>query len=124
MVNPPRVVFVFGNHKLVFILIGENHYAAVLDGERRPVKSKRVDISDYFDGVEVTESEGETVNLEYILRCLDLGSKPTIRENGIELSALDQWGHSSKTIDVALVVNEKGAIEISEKTDDKDDGYY
>lgn len=124
MVNPPQVVFKFGNHKLVFILIEENHYAAVLDGERRPVKSRRVDISDYFEGVEVTESEGETVNLEYIVRCLDLGSKPTIRANGIELSALDQWGHSRKTIEVALVVNEKGAIEISEKTDDKDDGYY
>jgi hypothetical protein len=124
MENPPQVIFKFGNHKLVFILIEENRYAAILDGERRTVRSRRTERVDYVEGINMTESEGETVDFEYIVRCLELGAKPTIYSNGIELSALDQWGHSSKTIDIALTVNEKGAIEIRESIDDKDDGYY
>jgi hypothetical protein len=124
MRNPPQVIFKFGNHKLVFILIEENRYAAELDGNRQLIRSKSVERRDYVEGIAITESEGETVNLDNIVRCLELGSKPTIHSNGIELSALDQWGHSSKSIDVEIVVSEKGAIEIRENIDDKDDGYY
>jgi hypothetical protein len=122
--NPPQIVFEFGNHRLVFILIEEKRYAAELDGNRQPIRSKSVERRDYVEGIEVTENEGETANIDNVVRCLELGAKPTVWANGIRLSALDQWGHSRKIIDVEIVVSEKGTIEIRENIDDQDDGYY
>jgi hypothetical protein len=71
-------------------------------------------------------SEGDTVNIDSILRCLALGAVPTQLPRGVKLSATDNWGHFRQNtfLTISITINESGLVEINEDIREQDDSYY
>lgn len=127
---PACVVFEMGGQEVVFVPAGDNRYAAEVDGTRRPIRTRQ-QLTDISEGgichqYKPTRSEGETANLDPLLRCLALGASRTPVTRGVELSAIDPWGHFRQNtfLTVSITMAEDGVVEIDEDIRVQDDSYY
>ncbi|HSF40096.1 MAG TPA: hypothetical protein VLT87_09905 [Thermoanaerobaculia bacterium] len=127
---PARVLLELGDQQVVFVRTGADGYAAELDGKRQPIRITQ-QLSDVSEGgyrhqYKPTQSEGETANIDHLLHCLALGASRTPLVRGLELSAIDQWGHfRQKTfLKVSITITEDGVVEIDEDIQVQDDSYY
>lgn len=127
---PACVVFELGGQEVVLVPAGDNRYAAEVDGTRRPIRTRQ-QLTDISEGgvlhqYKPARSEGETANLDSLLRCLALGASRTPLARGVELSAIDRWGHFRQNtfLTVSITIAEDGAIEIDEDIRVQDDSYY
>lgn len=127
---PARVVLELEDRQVVFVRTEENLYAAELDGKRRPIRARqqRSDVSEggVLHQYKPTRSEGETANLDPLLRCLALGASRTPLARGLKLSAIDRWGHFRQNtfLTVSITIAEDGVVEIDEDIRVQDDSYY
>lgn len=119
-----------GDQKVVLVHAGGNSYAAEVDGTRRPIRTRR-QLTDISEGgichqYKPTQSEGETANLDPLLRCLALGASRTPLARGLKLSAIDRWGHFRQNtfLTVSITIAEDGVVEIDEDIRVQDDSYY
>ena len=115
---------------MAFVRVGDDRYAVELEGRRRPIRTVQqwsdVSESSRYVLYESTRSEGDTANIDTILRCLALGATYTPLARGVELSAIDAWGHFRQNtfLKVSITIAEGGAVEIDEDIGEEDGSYY
>lgn len=128
--RPARVTIDLLDQQIVFVRVGDDRYAAELDGKSLPIRTEkqRRDIS---EGGELFRyqpelSEGDTANIDTILLCLTLSAEPTPIPQGVKLSATDNWGHFRQNtfLTISITIAESGMIEINEVIREQDDSYY
>jgi hypothetical protein len=122
-----RVAFDLNGRQVIFVRVGDDHYAAELDGKRLPIRKERHDKNEY--GIEIWSprlSEGDTANIDSILPCLSLGAVPTPISQGVELDVSDNWGHYRQWmwLTISITIAESGKIEINEDILEQDGSYY
>lgn len=128
--HPARVALELGDQQIVFVLVGDNRYAAELDGKRRPIQTTKQESRIYENGdrdpYEPTRSEGDTANIDTILRCLALDATHTPLPHGAEISAKDNWGHFRQNtfLTISITITESRSVEINENIQEQDDSYY
>jgi hypothetical protein len=128
---PDRVVLEIPDQSLVFLRSEDDRYGAELDGERRSIRRVH-QLSRVYEGLadrhsyEPERSEGDTADIDALLRCLELGAERKPLERGVELKAHDNWGHfrQHKFMTVAITIADDGAVEIDEDIHYQDQGYY
>ena len=128
--HPPRVVLDLGRQQLVFVRVSDDRYAAELAGERRPLRIREERRTSSESGhsrpLGSDRSDGPVANIDPVLRCLELDTRPTAIAEGVELSAADNWGHFRQNtfLRVAITLASDGAIEIAADIGEQDESYY
>lgn len=128
--HPASVVIELGDQQVVFVRVGDDRYAAELEGKRRLIRTvqqlSEVSESGRYVLCEPTRSEGDTANIDTILRCLALGAAYTPLARGVKLSVTDAWGHFRQNtfLKVSITIAEDGAVEIDEDIGEEDGSYY
>src|SRR5262245_14302937 len=128
--RPERVAIDLGENQVVFVRVGDDHYAAELDGGSLQIRTARHKRRIYENGerdpYEPKLREGDTANIDSILRCLALGAVPTPIQRGVEFQAIDNWGHFRQNtyLKIWITIAESGALEITENIGEQDDSYY
>jgi hypothetical protein len=123
-------VLELGDQQVVFVRVGDDRYAAELDGKRRLIRTAQQKSDVYENGDRVsykpTRSEGSTANIDTILRCLALGAAHSPLPRGVELSAKDNWGHFRQNtfLTISITIAESGQVEINEDIREQDDSFY
>jgi hypothetical protein len=108
-------VLELGDQQVVFVRVGDDRYAAELDGKRRLIRTAQQKSDVYENGDRVsykpTRSEGSTANIDTILRCLALGAAHSPLPRGVELSAKDNWGHFRQNtfLTISITIAESGS---------------
>ncbi len=71
-------------------------------------------------------TEASTTNIDTILHCLALGAVPKPIPRGVELSAIDNWGHFRQNtfLNVSIIIAESGLLEVNEDIQEQDESYY
>jgi hypothetical protein len=128
--RPARVALDLSDQQVVFVRVGDDHYAAELDGKSLPIRTEKHERR-ISEGGELLRykpklSEGDTANIDTILRCLALGATPTPLPRGARLSATDNWGHFRQNtfLTISITINESGLVEINEDIREQDGSYY
>src|SRR5262245_44494893 len=118
--RPERLAIDLIDQQVVFVRVGDDRYAAELDGKRLPIRIERHE-KDISEGGVIREweskvSEGDTANIDTILLCFARGAAPTPLPQGIKLSAKDNWGHFRQNtfLTISITTAESGLIEINE----------
>ena len=128
--HPPRVALDLGGQQLVFVRVDDDRYAAELAGERRPIRTREERRTSSETGrsepLGSNRSHGAVASIDPVLRCLALGAQPTAIAEGVQLSAIDNWGHFRQNtfLRVAITIASDGAIEIAADIGEQDESYY
>jgi hypothetical protein len=128
--RPSRVAIDLSEGQVVFVRVGDDHYAAELDGRSLRIRSVRHESRIYENGgrdpYEPKLLEGDTANIDTVLRCLALGAVPTPIPRGVEFTATDNWGHFRQNtfLKTWITIAESGILEINENIGEQDDSYY
>ena len=128
--RPERVAINLSEKQVVFVRVSDDHYAAEVDGRSLKIRSVTQESRIYENGerdpYEPKLREGDTANIDTILRCLALGAVPTPIPRGVEFSAIDNWGHFRQNtyLKIWITIAESGALEITENIGEQDDSYY
>jgi hypothetical protein len=95
--RPERVALDLSDQQVVFVRVGDDHYAAELDGKSLPIRTekreRRISEGGELFRYKPKLSEGDIANIDTVLLCLALGAIPKPLLRGVELSAMDSWGH-------------------------------
>jgi hypothetical protein len=128
--RPARVAIDLIDRQVVFVRVGDDRYAAELDGKSLPIRTekqmKRISEGGELYRFEPVLSEGDTANIDTILLCLTLSAAPTLIPRGVTLSATDNWGHFRQNtfLTISITIAESGMVEINEDIQEQDDSYY
>lgn len=128
--RPERVAIDLIDQVIVFVRVGDDHYAAELDGKRLSIRTERHEKDICEVGVlrewEPELSEGDTANIDTILLCFARGATPTLLPRGVKLSAMDNWGHFRQNtfLTISIMIAESGMVEINEDIQEQDNSYY
>jgi hypothetical protein len=128
--RPARIALDLSEEQVVFIRVGDDQYAAELDGKRLPIRTekheRRISEGGELFRYEPELSEGYTANIDILLLCLALGAAPTPLSRGAKLSAMDNWGHFRQNtfLTISITIAESGLVEINEDIQEQDDSYY
>jgi hypothetical protein len=128
--RPARVALELSDQQVVFVRVGDDHYAAELDGKSVQIRTEKHE-RDISEGGELFRyepklNEGDTANIDTILLCLALGAVPKPFPRGVNLSAMDNWGHFRQNtfLTITITIAESGLVEINEDIQNQDDSYY
>ncbi len=128
--RPARVALDLSDQQVVFVRVGDDHYAAELDGKSLPIRTEKHERR-VSEGGELVRykpelSEGDTANIDTILLCLALGAVPKPLPRSVELSAMDNWGHFRQNtfLKISITISESGLVEVNEDIQEQDDSYY
>jgi hypothetical protein len=128
--RPERVTLDLTDQPVVFIRVGDDRYAAELDGKRLLIRTEKHE-QDISEGGVLYQykpelSEGDTANIDTILLCLACGAAPMPLPQGVELSAKDNWGHFRQNtfLRISITIAESGMVKINEDIREQDDSYY
>lgn len=128
--RPARVALDLSEKQIVFVRVGDDRYTAELDGMSLQIRTVRHESRIYENGerdpYEPELREGDTANIDTLLRCLALGAVPTPIPRGVEFSATDNWGHFRQNtfLKIWITIAESGILEINENIHEQDDSYY
>jgi hypothetical protein len=128
--RPARVAIDLSEGQVVFAHVGDDLYAAELNGRSLQIRTARYESRIYENGerapYEPKLREGDTANIDTILRCLALGAVPAPIPRGIEFAATDNWGHFRQNtfLKIWITIAESGLLEINENIGEQDDSYY
>src|SRR5262249_54624427 len=128
--RPERVTLDLIDQQVVFIRVGDDRYAAELDGKRLPIRTEKHerDISEgeILHQYDPNLTEGSPANIDTILLCLTRGAAPTPLPRGAKLSAKDNWGHFRQNtfLTISVTIAESDLVEINEDIREQDDSYY
>jgi hypothetical protein len=128
--RPARVALDLSDQQVVFVRVGDDHYAAELDGKSLPIRTekheRRISEGGELFRYKPELSEGDTANIDAILLCLALGAVPKPLPRGVELSAMDNWGHFRQNtfLKISITISESGLVEVNEGIQEQDDSYY
>jgi len=133
--RPERVALDLSDRQVVFVRVGDDLYAAELDGKKLQIRmekhERRISEGGELYRFKPELSEGDTANIDTILLCLALGAAPTPLPRGAKLSAaklsaMDNWGHFRQNtfLTISITIAESGLIEINEDIQEQDDSYY
>lgn len=128
--RPARVALEMSDQQIIFVRVGNDRYAAELDGKSLPIRTEKHERR-ISEGGELFRhkpklSEGDTANIDNILRCLTLGAVPVPLPRGVGLSARDNWGHFRQNtfLTISITIAESGLVEINEDIREQNDSYY
>jgi len=128
--RPARVALDLSDQQVVFVRVGDDHYAAELDGKSLPIRTekheRRISEGGELFRYKPELSEGDTANIDTILLCLALGAVPKPLPRGVEFSAMDNWGHFRQNtfLKISITIAESGLVEVNEDIQEQDDSYY
>ena len=124
--RPERVTLDLNGKQLVFIRMGDEQYAAELDGRSLPIRSAGKKLITKNDEHIAGPTNASTANIDTLLRCLSLGATTEPLPQGVKLSAVDNWGHFRQNtfINVSIIVTESGVVELNEDIQEQDESYY
>jgi len=128
--RPARVALDLSDQQVVFVRVGDDHYAAELDGKSLPIRTekheRRISEGGELFRYKPELSEGDTANIDTILLCLALGAVPKPLPRGVEFSAMDNWGHFRQNtfLKISITISESGLVEVNEDIQEQDDSYY
>ncbi len=128
--HPERVELDLSGQQLVFVRVGDDLYAAELDGKRLPIRRERlfsqIDEGGGRDPWPPEQSEGDTAHIDTILICLSLDAAPTPIPRGVKLEARHDWGHFRQFsfLKISITIAESGLIEFNENIQEMDGSYY
>ena len=128
--RPARVALDLSDQQVVFVRVGDDHYAAELDGKSLPIRTekheRRISEGGELFRYKPELSEGDTANIDTILLCLALGAVPKPLQRGAEFSAMDNWGHFRQNtfLKISITISESGLVEVNEDIQEQDDSYY
>lgn len=128
--RPASVTVQVGGRPLTFIWVAGDQYAAELDGTRRVIRSRlesgTISESGRRDEYTPVSAQGETANIDILLRCLDGGATPTQAARGLELQTVEPGYHFRENtfLDATLTLADDGAVEFRASIVKQDDSYY
>jgi hypothetical protein len=128
--RPARVALEMSDQQIIFVRVGNDRYAAELDGKSLPIRTekheRRISEGGELFRYKPKLSEGDTANIDNILRCLALGAVPVPLPRGVGLSARDNWGHFRQNtfLMISITIAESGLVEINEDIREQDGIYY
>jgi hypothetical protein len=128
--RPERVAIDLIDQEIMFVRVGDDRYAAELDGKRLLIRTERHQKDICEVGViyeyKPALSEGDTANIDTILLCFARGAAPTLLPQGIKLEARDNWGHFRQNtfLTISITIAESGQVEINEDIREQDDSFY
>jgi hypothetical protein len=128
--RPGRIAIDLIDQEVVFVRVGDDHYAAELDGKKLSIRTEqhKKDICEVGVLYEYKPalSDGDTANIDTIILCFARGATPTLIPRGIKLKAMDNWGHFRQNtfLTISITIAESGLVEINEDIQEQDDSFY